>query len=979
MPSSSRPAEPAPGQFLRGIHYSKLASAHWGTVLLVFCLLAPPLGFWSYRSAEADARSELRQRSESAAQTLAAALNRELAAQANLAGMRNFDAVLPELDALARLLPEVIRFYLVPWPPGAETLAYFIQTRATSSEESGPVGPLQPGPLPDALLPTVSAAENRLAGPHADDRGVWLIAWVPLRNLSSGAVPAMFGMEIDARSWRQALVREGLRPVFFLAAVLVLTGIVGTLASIRLSRDAWLRMHAQDPSEERRFRAEFDRTLAALSEDFVNLQEGAFQSTLNQALARLGKLFSADRSYFFRFSADGQSMNNVLEWCAPGVRAVRDELQGLTKAHFPWGFDQLLEGKLVHIPSVKNLPEEASTDREMFEQQGIRSLLCLPLQRDEGGLFGFMGFDAVRSERVWTSDEIGKLQIVAGMLGRVIDRMDTADSLQRANLLLREAQRLAELGAWELDVAKERTFWTEEVFAVFEMEAGESPSLGDALNLIHAVDRPIVEAMIRRAAVTGEPLDLTFRIITARRSERWVRLFGRPVGQASGESMRLVGLIQDITVQKEAEIALKRSNEALEVALRRANDLTERAQAANVAKSQFLATMSHEIRTPLNAIIGCASLLQDSPLDEDQSELAETISVSSDALLALISDILDFSKIEAGRLHLDRQAFAIVELVESLSEMTSGKARKRGLSLVTRIAPDVPEAVVGDFNRIRQVLLNLLSNAVKFTEKGEVRLEVEKRRDDLAGTLVSFTVADTGIGMRPETIRHIFEPFVQGDPSITRRFGGTGLGLAISKRLADLLGGSLMVNSEEGKGSVFRFTLLLPNVDLDPVPLPSESPAEPQEILSALSPIKSLDAERAAQTDDPSGGLRILVAEDNVVNAKVLILMVQKLGHTVELVENGQDALERATNEPFDLILMDLQMPLMDGLTATRELRAREQGGQRRLPIIAVTANAMLGDREECLRAGMDAYLSKPVKMPELKALLQRFFPHKEA
>ncbi|MCC5841300.1 MAG: response regulator [Opitutales bacterium] len=974
MPSSGCPAELDSSRFLAGSFFWGLTVVHWGVVLVVFCLVAPVLCLWSFRSAEAGARVDLEQSAKNAAQVLAAALSRELADQADTLGKATLEQVLPEWEALARLFPEVTRFYMVPSPTGADPRAYILEARALPAQVGGLIEWMKPGQLPDALLQTLSADDAGVSAPYRDERGVWRSAWVTLRNGRSGAAMALFGMEVEARSWRQALFREGVRPVFFLAGVLVLTGIAGTLASIKFSREPSLRLQVRDHSEERRFRAEFDRTLAALSEDFVNLREGAFDSTLTAALARLGTLFCADRSYYFRFSEDGKSMNNVLEWCAPGVRPVRDELQGLKRAEFPWGFDRLTEGGVVHIPSLQSLPEGARRDREMLAHQGIRSLLCLPLQKDGGGQIGFIGFDAVNSERTWTPDEIAKLQIVAGMLGRVIDRMDTAASLQRANLLLREAQRLAALGAWELDVAKESTFWTEEVFAIHEMKAGESPSLAEAFAFIHAADRPIVEGMIRRAVETGEPLDLTFRILTAGRSEKWVRSFGRPVRQAGEGSARVMGLIQDITVQKQAEIALVRSNAALEEALRRANDLTERAQTANVAKSQFLATMSHEIRTPLNAIIGCASLLLDSPLNEDQTELAETITVSSDALLALISDILDFSKIEAGRLHLDRQAFPVVELVESVSEMISGKARKRGLSFVTRIAPDVPEAVVGDCNRIRQVLLNLLSNAVKFTEKGEVRLEVEKRRDDPAGALLSFSVSDTGIGMRPETISHIFEPFVQGDASITRRFGGTGLGLAISKRLADALGGSLKVTSEEGKGSTFRFTLLLPEAESCPPSSPAQSPAKSQNTLTDSRP-SAPPAESDPLPGHSNRGLRILVAEDNVVNAKVLMLMVKKLGHTVELVDNGQHALERATSEPFDLILMDLQMPVMDGLTATRHLRAREQGGQIRLPIIAVTANAMLGDREECLRAGMDAYLSKPVGKTELEALLKRFFP----
>lgn len=977
MSSSHRLSDRASVRLLLERFCSRVAAGQWGALLIVFCLLSPLLAVWVFRSAEASARVEIRQSAELAAQTFPVAPINDLRGEGALAERPAYGEVVARLEALARLIPELERLYLLPGVATANGAHAIFEARGPAIEAGAGRGASVQNP-PEPLKEALAAGENRIVGPYADDRGQWLSVLVPIKDASSGETIAMLGFDLDGRAWRHGLVWQSLQPVFFLASVLLLTGVLGTLVSRQLSRDASARLEALDHSEELRFRAVFDRMLAALSEDFVNLKEGTFDETLTKSLGRLGRLFATDRSYFFRFTEDGQSMKNVLEWCAPGVRSVRNQLQGLTRAHFPWGFDQLLAGKLMHIPSVRDLPEEAAIDRQALENQDIQSILCLPLHRDGGGIFGFIGFDAVLSERTWKPDEIAMLQIVAGMLGRIIDRMDTAANLQRVHMLLREAQKVAALGAWELDVAGERTFWTEEVFAIHEMVPGESPSLSKAFAYIHADDRDVVEAMIRRSTVSGEPLDLTFRILTARQAVKWVRFFGRPVREEGKESARVIGLIQDITSQKEAEIALLRSNEALEGALRRANDLTERAQTANIAKSQFLATMSHEIRTPLNAIIGCASLLMDSPLDEDQRELAETITTSGDALLALISDILDFSKIEAGRFELDRRMFSLVELVESVTEIVSGRARKRGLSLTTRIDPKAPEAVIGDVNRIRQVLLNLLSNAVKFTEKGEVRFEIEKRRDDPAGVILSFTVADTGIGIRAETIKEIFEPFVQGDASITRRFGGTGLGLAISKRIADVLGGSLMVTSEESKGSTFRLTLLLPEAKLDELPPHKEEVAEPSAdgkgpLSADVPPGETGNA--AEPLEKRSRSLRILVAEDNIVNAKVLSMMLRQLGHSVDLVDNGLHAFERGSREDFDLIMMDLQMPIMDGLTATRRLREGLKSGQRDIPIVAVTANAMLGDREECFKAGMNDYLSKPVKKHELDVVLKKLFP----
>lgn len=453
----------------------------------------------------------------------------------------------------------------------------------------------------------------------------------------------------------------------------------------------------------------------------------------------------------------------------------------------------------------------------------------------------------------------------------------------------------------------------------------------------------------------------------------WVEATLVPFLDAEGRPYQYFGIYTDITGRKQVETDLTGARDhALE---------------ATRLKSEFLATMSHEIRTPMNAILGMAELLQGAPLNEEQNDCLRTLHQSGKSLLHIIDDILDLSKMEAGKLHIERVDFRLREVVEAVLDALTPGARQKRISLMSYVAPEIPPVLQGDPGRIRQVLINLVGNAIKFTGQGSVTVRAILELGDDTQSTVRISVTDTGIGITEQSAKKLFQPFTQADGSTTRKHGGTGLGLSICRNLVNMMGGEIGVESEPGKGSTFWVTVSLmhgaPQHDALPGGgLPDGDDARPGGTGSAglrkydggetgkASGAVAQPPAGAAPEEGASAPYLVLLAEDNAVNRKLALMQLRKLGYQAHVAESGRAVLDAMQSARYDLILMDCQMPEMDGYESTRAIRAAEQPGGVRVPIIAMTANAMQGDKERCLEAGMDDYLAKPIAIETLREKL---------
>jgi PAS domain S-box-containing protein len=536
----------------------------------------------------------------------------------------------------------------------------------------------------------------------------------------------------------------------------------------------------------------------------------------------------------------------------------------------------------------------------------------------------------------WT-DSGGDVAGIIVAADDVTPLVEAMKALERNEARLNMALSLTDVHVFELDYRRRELFKAGAEDTFFMRPQTYEDLYQDAKVTVDDRDRAMVEELWRRHIEDGEPYRGQYRIKRTDGQEVWVEGTADYKTDAQGRSVSLLGAIRNITDQKLAEQAFIRAK--------------EEAEAANVAKSTFLATMSHEIRTPLNGVLGMAQVLASEDLSPAQQERVRIIQQSGQSLLAILNDLLDLAKIEAGKLTLEEAEFSLDELARGAHGAFSAIAEQKDLRFHMEIAPAAQGVYLGDSTRVRQILYNLISNALKFTETGGIDVAVTAADPGLV-----LTVRDTGIGIPADRLDQLFEKFEQADTSTTRKFGGTGLGLSICRDLSSLMGGSIKVESTPGEGATFTVNLPLPRV------------ANPTKVDGRDAAVSTDIGERTDQTV-----LRVLAAEDNAVNQLVLKTMLEQAGISPTIVGDGKAAVDAWASQGWDLVLMDVQMPVMDGIAATRAIRAHEASlGRPRTPILALTANAMTHHVAEYLAADMDGFVAKPIEVGQLFAAIER-------
>ncbi|MEI7989727.1 MAG: PAS domain S-box protein [Chloroflexota bacterium] len=627
-------------------------------------------------------------------------------------------------------------------------------------------------------------------------------------------------------------------------------------------------------------------------------------------------------------------------------------------AHFSAGSPQVRlvrEGEILYVDYDAVRPPSSVVD----QQEGLYAAAILPVLHN-GELLAVVNLASHTHHRIPELVRI-TIETLTAQIGNTLIRLRSEAALVQERNLLRTLIDNIPDTIYAMDIDKRKILTNQADMALMGIK--------DEMEALGKTDAEIYDADTAASFMATDDLvinndqpifNIEECITDSEGKPHWLLTTKIPLHDADGKVIGLVGIGHNINERKQADEVLRLINVDLVKQTEFAEQMAIKAEKASQVKSEFLANMSHEIRTPMNGVIGITGLLLDTDLNEVQQHYAEMIRVSGESLLILINDILDFSKIEAGKLELEMLDFDLLRLLDDFIAMTAIRAHEKGLELVCAVDPHVLVLLQGDPGRIRQILTNLVGNAIKFTRSGEVSMLVTKLEETQDEVQLRFAVRDTGIGIQPDQIGLLFNKFSQADSSITRHYGGTGLGLAISKQLAELMGGEIGVESEVGEGSEFWFTLRLKIRNERRTITPYKSVAE-------IASLK-LDLKK-----------RILLVEDNIINQQVALGILKKLGLRADAVANGLEALRALETLPYDLVLMDMQMPEMDGLEATQHIRAPQSKVlDHEIPIIAMTASAMQEDRERCIQAGMNDYVAKPIDPYMLAQALVNWLPGKD-
>ncbi len=664
---------------------------------------------------------------------------------------------------------------------------------------------------------------------------------------------------------------------------------------------------------------ELQDLLIKISSSLINIDLNKVEAVIQSSLEEIGRFVGADRAYVFDYDFSDFTTSTTHEWCDGGISSEKDNLQKVPLIYIPQWLEQHQKSEPFYIPDIRGLPYDGPNGlRATLEAQGIQSLISIPM-RSHDDLIGFVGFDSVRKRHLYTDKEKKLLFLFAQMLINVFERR------QREKLLTTQEEKyrniIANMNLGLLEVDKEETilFANQRFCDISGYSFEELIGQKSTIFLMY----PAHEHMLRQKENLREQgISDNYELAAKNKAgePRWWFVSGAPNYNDKGDRTGSIGIHLDITQQKRLE-------QDLEIAKNKAEE-------ASQAKEAFLANMSHEIRTPLNAIIGMIRELGREDLTPKQQLYLSHSETAARHLLNIINNVLDISKIEAGEFDLDIREFSLSSVISNVKSILQTRAAEKGLHMNVLVSPDIAPCHLGDGTRIRQILINLIGNAIKFTEKGRVSLLAEVVSEDAHSQMLKFTITDTGVGMSETVMNTLFSKFSQEEDKSTRRFEGTGLGMAITQEMIQLMKGRIQVSSQKNEGTAIEVTLRL-----------------------ELGDPSRLYAAAEAQRPGSLRGIKVLLVEDNDMNRYIACQSLSHFDCDVIEAVNGKDAIEKLTENPVDIVLMDVQMPVMDGVEATRYIREHIS---RSLPIIALTVNAFKKDIDHYLASGMNDYVTKP-------------------